>query len=322
VTVETGRYYDPLVLTADASDAGKPLREVLQRRLGISRRLLIKLKATEAGIVVNGRRARTSDRVSAGDRIELRIEREETTDILPQPMDLSIVYEDDHLLVVNKPAGLIVHPTTGHYSGTLANGIVYYWRERGEVSRFHPVHRLDGNTSGLVVVAKHAYAHQQLAEQMAEGRVEKRYRAYVFGHPPQQAGEVNAPIGRSAEDPHRRVVREDGAPSVTYYTVAASYPCGASALDLRLGTGRTHQIRVHMLHIGCPLIGDREYADETRLASPLAAALSGILTRQALHAVRLAFRHPVTGEEMRLTAELPEDLRTLEGVLQTWPHAN
>jgi len=315
------RYFDPVTLHVETADDGKLLREVLHRRLGLSRRLLVKLKRTDEGIAVNGRRARTSDCVAAGDRIELRIEREESAAILPQPMALDIVFEDEHLLVVNKPAGQIVHPTTGHYMGTLANGIVHYWRERGEKSRFHPVHRIDEHTSGLVVVAKHAYAHQQLSVQMTEGQVEKQYRAYVYGAPPERAGEVNAPIGRADDDPHRRVVRADGAPSLTYYEIAKAYGCGASALDIRLGTGRTHQIRVHMLHIGCPLIGDDYYLAAEHADSALSERLasnSGIIARQALHAIRLAFRHPVTGAPMRLEAALPEDLRTLEGALTAW----
>ncbi|WP_123041673.1 RluA family pseudouridine synthase [Cohnella candidum] len=324
MTSETGnRYYEPIALQAEASDDGRLLREVLQRRLGISRRLLVKLKSTEVGITVNGRRTRTNEAVAAGDLIELRIEREESPDILPQPMELDIVFEDDHLLVVNKPAGQIVHPTTGHYMGTLANGIVHYWKERGEKSRFHPVHRLDEWTSGLVVVAKHAFAHQQLAEQMTAGTVEKLYRAYVYGEPPERSGEVNAPIGRSSEDPHRRIVREDGAPSQTFYEVAESYACGgASALDIRLGTGRTHQIRVHMLHAGCPLIGDDYYSDAVWQASALSTSLKGVIGRQALHAIRLSFRHPVTGEPLKLNAALPADLRNLEGALRAWHKEN
>lgn len=310
------RYYSPLVHVADATDHGRQLRHVLQRHFGISRRQVVRLKSTEHGIMINGERARTGDLVTAGDRIELRIEREESPDILPQPMELDIILEDEHLLVVNKPAGQIVHPTTGHYLGTLANGIVHYWRERGERCRFHPVHRLDEFTSGLIVVAKHPYAHQQLSRQMTAGTVEKRYRAYVYGQPPRQTGEVNAPIDRSSDDPHRRVVREDGAPSLTFYEVAKSYPCGASALDIRLGTGRTHQIRVHMLHIGCPLIGDNYYTDDNWRESALAASLAGVIGRQALHARSLSFAHPITGELLRLEAALPEDLRNLEYTLE------
>jgi 23S rRNA pseudouridine1911/1915/1917 synthase len=309
------QYYSPLVHVADSMDEGRPLYRVLQRRFGISRRLLVRLKTTEEGITVNGRRARTIDPVSAGDRIELRIERQESPDILPEPMKLNIVFEDEHLLVVNKPAGQIVHPTTGHYLGTMANGIVHYWRERGEICRFHPVHRLDEFTSGLVVVAKHAYAHQQLSAQMAAGGVEKHYRAYVYGQPPENVGRVNAPINRSSVDSHRRVVRDDGAPSLTFYEVVECYPCGASVLDIRLGTGRTHQIRVHMLHIGCPLIGDDYYSDEEWKASPLAAELAGVIGRQALHAITLVFSHPITGEKLRLQAALPEDLLRLETTL-------
>lgn len=324
MTSETSnRYYEPIALRAEASDDGRLLREVLQRRLGISRRLLVKLKSTEVGITVNGRRTRTNEAVATGDLIELRIEREESPDILPQPMELDIVFEDDHLLIVNKPAGQIVHPTTGHYMGTLANGIVHYWKDRGEKSRFHPVHRLDEWTSGLVVVAKHAFAHQQLAEQMTAGTVEKLYRAYVYGEPPERCGEVNAPIGRSSEDPHRRIVREDGAPSQTFYEVAESYAFGgASALDIRLGTGRTHQIRVHMLHAGCPLIGDDYYSDAAWQASALSTSLKGVIARQALHAIRLSFRHPVTGEPLKLNAALPADLRNLEGALRAWHEEN
>lgn len=305
---------------AEPDDDGRQLREVLQRRLDISRRLLVKLKRTESGIVVNGRKARTNDRIAAGDRIELRIEREQSADILPQPMELDIVYEDDHLLVLNKPANRIVHPTTGHYLGTLANGIVHYWREKGEKARFHPVHRLDEHTSGLVVVAKHGFAHQQIAGQMADGTVEKLYRAYVFGSPPTPDGEVNAPIGRCSEEPHRRIVRPDGAHSLTYYETAERHACGATALDIRLATGRTHQIRVHMLHMGCPLLGDSYYTHVQWQASALAARLatSNVLNRQALHAIRLVFNHPVTGAALRLEAKLPDDLYNLERVLREW----
>jgi len=316
------RTYVRLTLEVGEDDHGRTLREVLRRRLGVSRRLLVKLKAEEMGIVRNGRRAWVSETVSAGDRIELRLPREQSEDILPQPMDLSIVFEDEHLLVVNKPPGLIVHPTLGHYAGTLANGVVHYWRERGEIAKFHPVHRLDEHTSGLVVVAKHAYAHQQLAEQMARGEFDKRYLAYVYGCPPQLSGTVDAPIGRSDAEPHRRVVRPDGAPSVTHYEVNEVFPCGATKLNIRLETGRTHQIRVHMLHIGCPLIGDDLYAGPDPQPAELARKIGNVIQRQALHASRLVFRHPVKDERLALEAELPEDLRELEGVLRSWQKEN
>ncbi|MCC3374870.1 RluA family pseudouridine synthase [Cohnella sp. REN36] len=319
MTERMNGYYAPLVHIADAQDEGRMLRDVLRSRLGVSRRLWVRLKTTEAGVTINGEKAYSSARLSIGDRIELRMSEEESDDILPQPMALDIVFEDEHLLVLNKPAGLIVHPTTGHYANTLANGVVHYWRERGERCRFRPVHRLDEDTSGLVVVAKHPYAHQQLSVQMMAGTVEKKYRAYVYGEPPASRGEVNAPIGRVPEDPHRRAVLADGQPSLTYYEVARTYACGASALDVRLGTGRTHQIRVHLGSVGCPLIGDDYYADPAWSSTELSDRLSGVVGRQALHAALLAFRHPVTDEPLTLVASLPDDLRALEAALTELP---
>ncbi|RUS45513.1 RluA family pseudouridine synthase [Cohnella sp. AR92] len=312
-------YYAPVVHIADEKDEGKMLRDVLRNRLGVSRRLFVKLKQSEEGLTINGEKAYPSFRLAVGDVVEFRMEQEMSDDILPQPIPLNIVFEDEHLLVLNKPAGIIVHPTTGHYANTLANGVVHYWREKGENCRFRPVHRLDQDTSGLVVIAKHPYAHQQLSVQMMEGTIEKRYRAYAYGRPPQESGEVNEPIGRVPTDPHRRAVLEDGAPSLTYYTVAEAYPCGASALDIKLGTGRTHQIRVHMGWIGCPLIGDTYYADPKWEATELASRLAGAIDRQALHASLLAFRHPITEERLELRAELPPDLRELERTLEELP---
>jgi len=318
MTENNGRtdYYAPIEFVAEASDEGRRLRDVLRKRIGISRRLMVRLKTSEEGLSVNGQKVWPNHTISEGDVISLRMEAESSETILPQPMDLDIVFEDDHLLVLNKSAGLIVHPTTGHYLNTLANGVMHYWQEKGEKIRFRPVHRLDEHTSGLVVVAKHPLAQQQLSSQMMEGTVRKEYRTYVYGRPPEMEGEINAPIGRQTEDPHRRIVREDGAPSLTYYRVSKIYSDQASAIDIRLGTGRTHQIRVHMTYIGCPIIGDGYYTDERWSESDLARRLAGTIDRQALHAYRLGFRHPVTGDEMLLEAALPEDMQRLERELE------
>ncbi|MFC4599623.1 RluA family pseudouridine synthase [Cohnella hongkongensis] len=305
-------YYAPIEFVAESADEGRTLRDVLRKRIGISRRLMVRLKTSEEGLSVNGHKVWPNHKIAEGDRISIRMEAESSETILPQPMKLDIVFEDEHLLVLNKPAGLIVHPTTGHYLNTLANGVMHYWQEKGERVRFRPVHRLDELTSGLVVVAKHSLAQQQLAAQMTEGSVVKEYRAYVYGRPPEPEGRIDAPIGRQTEDPHRRVVREDGAPSLTFYRVAECYGNQASAVDVRLGTGRTHQIRVHMTHIGCPIIGDGYYSEERWTESELGSRVAGIIGRQSLHACRLGFRHPVTGEEMRLEAALPEDMKLLE----------
>jgi 23S rRNA pseudouridine1911/1915/1917 synthase len=308
-------YYAPIEFVAEASDEGRGLRDVLRKRIGISRRLMVRLKTSEEGLSVNGQKVWPNHRISEGDIIRLRMETEVSETILPQPMDLDIVFEDDHLLVLNKPAGIIVHPTTGHYLNTLANGVMHYWQERGERIRFRPVHRLDENTSGLVIIAKHPLAQQQLSAQMMEGTVTKEYRTFVYGRPPEEEGEINAPIGRQTEDPHRRVVREDGAPSQTFYQVTAHYLDQASAVDIRLGTGRTHQIRVHMTSVGCPIIGDDYYSVEKWVKTELASKVTQVIQRQALHAVRLGFNHPVTGEEMKLEAAIPEDMKRLEQLL-------
>ncbi|NBD26579.1 RluA family pseudouridine synthase [Paenibacillus glycinis] len=349
MSVET-LYYTPLAVRVAEEDDGKTVRAVLERRLGVSRKLLSRLKLTEHGITVNGRRVYTNDRVAKDDLLELRMEQEESDDILPEPMALDIVYEDDDLLVVNKPPGLIVHPTHGHYTGTLANGVVRHWKERGERVRFRPIHRLDEETSGLVAIAKTAYVHQQLSEQLQSGEVDKRYRAYVYGCPAEPAATVNEPIDRDTDNPHLRVVTPDGYPSVTHYAVENIYGNGAAAkVNLKLETGRTHQIRVHMKHIGCPLIGDKLYGyagaaagdgmDANRPATGAAAeegaaarvtehagtdrsapAASGRLEagvdRQALHAAILSFTHPVTRERMTFEASLPDDLRRLESELE------
>lgn len=310
-------YYEPIAVVVSSEDDGKMVRNVLERRLGVSRKLLSRLKLTELGITVNGERVYTNDRIAVGDLVEIRMEQEESDDILPEPIALDIVYEDKYLLIVNKPPGLIVHPTQGHYTGTLANGVVHHWKSRGERVRFRPIHRLDEETSGLVAIAKNPYIHQQMSDQLQAGEVNKRYRAYVYGAPLAAAGTVNEPIDRDTDNPHLRVVREDGYPSVTHYEVEAVYGGGAAAkVRIKLETGRTHQIRVHMKHIGCPLIGDKLYGFAGEGAEGGSAALEAAVQRQALHAAILSFKHPMTGERMTFEAALPKDLQQLEAALR------
>ncbi|MFD0712447.1 RluA family pseudouridine synthase [Paenibacillus sp. GCM10027626] len=289
------------------------VRKVLERKLGVSRKLLSRLKLTERGITVNGERVYTSWKVREGDLIELRMEQEYSDDIQPEPMELDIVYEDRDLLVVNKPPGIVVHPTHGHYTGTLANGVVEYWRQRGEKVRFRPIHRLDEDTSGLVAIAKNPYIHQQLSEQLQAGKVFKAYLAYVYKVPDPAVGTIDAPIDRDPESPHIRIVTAGGYPSITHYETAAVYRQGAaSKVKLRLETGRTHQIRVHMKHSGCPLIGDQMYGFA---ADPLCGGipeLEAVVNRQALHAAVLGFTHPISRKWMEWEAALPEDLVRLE----------
>ncbi|MFD2613693.1 RluA family pseudouridine synthase [Paenibacillus gansuensis] len=301
-------YYSPLTYRVPPEDEGMLLRTVLHNRMLISRKLLSRLKLTECGIMLNGERVYITVKVKSGDLVEVRMEEEVSEDILPQDMPLDILYEDDHLLIVNKPAGVIVHPTHGHYTNTLANGIVSYWQRKGERVRFRPVHRLDQETSGVLAVAKNPYIHQHISEQMIAGGVDKLYLAAVYGHPPEELGTVDAPIDRDTDNPHLRVVREDGYEAVTHYETVRKYG-PTSLVRLRLETGRTHQIRVHMKHIGCPLIGDKMYTSE-RFAE-ITETMAKRIDRHALHAEQLSFVHPISGDRKIFKAPLPSDLEKL-----------
>jgi 23S rRNA pseudouridine1911/1915/1917 synthase len=359
-------YYPPITYRVPPDEDGWLLKTILQKRMDISRKLLSRLKMTDLGITLNGERVYISVKVSSGDRVEIRMEEETSEDILPQPIPFEILYEDGHLLVVNKAAGIIVHPTHGHYTETLANGVVHYWAEKGERVRFRPVHRLDQETSGVLVIAKNPYSHQHISEQMIAGTVDKRYAAFVHGVPAVQSGDIDGPIDRDPLEPHRRIVTPDGYPSLTRYEVKEVYPRAASRVELKLESGRTHQIRVHMSSIGCPLIGDGMYrhplyargqaasglvppgsgereaglvlpggetqearltlpggeSKEAELSSVEAAQLAEIaeldasIPRQALHAVRLSFRHPVTHADLVFEAPLPPDMAQLQAKLR------
>lgn len=174
-------YYPPITYIVPQSEDGWLLKTILQKRMDVSRKLLSRLKMTEQGIMLNGERVYISVKVAGGDRVEIRMEQETSVDILPQDIPFDILYEDEHLLVVNKAAGIIVHPTHGHYTDTLANGVVHYWAAKGEQYRFRPVHRLDQETSGVLVIAKNPYSHQHISEQMIAGTVDKRYAALCTG---------------------------------------------------------------------------------------------------------------------------------------------
>lgn len=313
-------YYSPIAYNVQEAENGWLLKTVLQRRLGVSRKLMSRLKLTEQGIMLNGERVYISEKVKAGDLVEIRLEKETSEDILPQPIPFEILYEDDALLIVNKEPGIIVHPTHGHYTDTLANGVVYYWQEKGEQFRFRPVHRLDQETSGVLAIAKNAYVHQHISEQMIAGSVTKAYCALVHGAVQPVSGEIRGPIDRDPLAPHRRIVTPNGYPALTFYTVEENYRTG-SLVKIRLGTGRTHQIRVHMSSLGHPLIGDKMYGDhrmETLSGSEYNAALQleASIARQALHAEKLGFIHPLSGRPMEFIAPLPGDMEKLREQLR------
>jgi 23S rRNA pseudouridine1911/1915/1917 synthase len=285
-----------------AEEDGQMLKQVLKNRFRFSRRLMNKLKMNRL-VTVNGEVIWYTARVRKGDRIEIRMPEDETEHIPPQPVEFRVVYEDQDLIVIDKPPGLVVHPTRGHRDGTLANGLMHYWAERGERHTMRPVTRLDRDTSGLMAVAKHAYTHWFLVEQMMKKRYEREYLAVARGVPEPLAGTIDTPIGLDPESRIYRVMPEEegGYPSVTHYEVLERFP-DASLIRLRLETGRTHQIRVHLSSIGHPLIGDPQYGsgDDEQL-----------IGRQALHAARLRLFHPRLREWMELESQLPEDMMLL-----------
>ena len=247
-----------------------------------------------------------------------------------EPIALDVVFEDDHLIVIDKPAGLVVHPAAGHETGTLVNALLAHCGDSlsgiGGVRRPGIVHRLDKDTSGLMVVAKTDKAHHALSRLFADhGRTKpftRGYRAFVWGAPQRAAGIVDAPLGRHAQHREKMAVvsPETGRHAVTHWATLASFAGGVAAeIECRLETGRTHQIRVHMAHIGHPLMGDRTYASgfrtKDRLLEPEARAALDILGRQALHAATLGFPHPVSKEQMLFESALPPDLARLHAAL-------
>lgn len=315
-------YYDPISYVVTEKEDGWLLKTVLQRRLGVSRKLLSRIKLTERGVLLNGTRVYISVPVKIGDLVSISLEQETSEDILPQPIPFDIVFEDESLLIVNKAPGIIVHPTHGHYTETLANGVVHYWKEQGKQYRFRPVHRLDQETSGLIAIAKNAYIHQHISEQLIAGTVTKKYTALVHGCPMVSEGIIDGPIDRDPEQPHRRVVTPTGYSALTSYKVIDCYGKG-SLVELRLGTGRTHQIRVHMTSIGHPLIGDKMYTMEhvpkmggEKFSSHDDDPMKDWIARQALHASELGFEHPLTGQELLYIAPLPADMEKLRQRLE------
>lgn len=249
-------------------------------------------------------------KIYGGESLTIRVDQiltdAEAGQFLPEAMDLPIVYEDAHILVINKPPGLVVHPAAGNWQGTLLNGLLAYDPVFAHLPRAGIVHRLDKDTSGLMVVAKTLAAHTHLIRQLQARSVKRLYRAIVCGVP-KLDGAVNAPIGRDPRQRTRMAVTSQGKEAITHYRLLEVFP-GCSLVECALETGRTHQIRVHMAHLGHPLVGDETYLGGRRHPLPEPAAHFG---RQALHARQLGLIHPETGEPMRWTAQVPADMAQL-----------
>ena len=300
-----------LTLTAAAADAGQRLDKFLAGRLPeLSRaRLQALLEAGEVardGVVIT----EASSRVKPGQEFALSLPEPVAATPEPEAIPLDVLYEDAHLLVLDKPAGLVVHPAPGHARGTLVNALLAHCAGSlsgiGGVSRPGIVHRLDKDASGLMVVAKDDQAHVRLAAQFSVHTIERGYTAIVWGRPPQAAGAIDRPIGRDPRDRKRMAVVEGGKRALTHYRLEAAAGGLASRLKLVLGTGRTHQIRVHLGALGLGIVGDPIYRPRRRISpSPaLAGQLAGFC-RLALHAERLGFEHPITGAKVHLERPAP-----------------
>lgn len=272
-----------------------PLKDFLRRYAGISLSLWRKIKHTGT-VSVNGLQVTLPVNVQSGDVVGLTWQQE--SNLLPVAMPLSIIYEDSYLLVINKPPGLLVHPTTQEHTLSLANGVLAYYQQQNIACSFHPVHRLDRNTSGLILIAKFPHIQHMLSSANLKS-IQRIYWALASGNMEQQQGIIDAPIGRSKDSIIQRTIDPDGQAAITAYKVLQNFPLGC-LLELQLFTGRTHQIRVHLSSLGHPLWGDDLYGGSTAL-----------IQRHALHSYRMTFKHPVTGQILDLTTPLPEDMYNL-----------
>ncbi len=303
-------------LVVPADDEGARLDAWLAGHLELSRTRIARLVAEER-VLLNGSVPRKAEPVQAGDEVVVRVPAPAPTALEPEDLPLEIVREDEHLLVVNKAAGMVVHPAPGHRTGTLVHALLHHVRDLSGIGgELRPgiVHRLDRDTSGLLVVAKSDEAHQGLADLLRRRKMRRLYLAVAWGHLDAPMLRVDEPIGRHPSDRTRMAVIQGGRRAVTHLRVRERWS-GAELLDAGLETGRTHQIRVHLHHLGHPVVGDQTYGPgwERGIAGPnrhWAAGLARRAPRQLLHARLLAFTHPITGESIRLEAPLPDDFRT------------
>lgn len=288
-------------LTVSPEEAGVRIDKYLAEQLpDITRSYLQKL-LKDGSVQMNGKPVKTSTKTAAGAVIELTIPDPEEPEILPEDIPLDILYEDSDVILINKPKDMVVHPAAGHYTGTLVNALMYHCK--GDLSGINGVlrpgivHRIDKDTTGVLIVCKNDKAHNALAEQLKEHSITRKYRAIVCGNLKEDEGTVDAPLGRHPQDRKKMaIVRTGGKRAVTHYRVLERFG-NYTYIECQLETGRTHQIRVHMASLGHPLLGDEVYG---RVKSPFK------LEGQTLHAMVLGFIHPTTGEYMEFEAPLPE----------------
>lgn len=297
-------------LTAATEHAGVRLDAFLSADGALTRSQAARLIA-EGRVRVNGKPAAKSARLSGGETVTVDIPQLRETALTPQDIPLDVVYEDDDVIVVNKPTGLVVHPAPGHPDGTLVNALLHHCGDSlsgiGGEKRPGIVHRIDRDTSGLIIAAKNDAAHLALSAQLKDHSLSRTYECLVTGNMKQDSGTVDAPIGRSSADRKKMAVVPTGRRAVTHWEVVARYP-GVTHLRCRLETGRTHQIRVHMAYIGHPILGDTVYGAKKPVPG---------LTGQCLHAAGLRFVHPRTGEPVELHCPLPPEFTAMLQKLQS-----
>jgi 23S rRNA pseudouridine1911/1915/1917 synthase len=307
-------------IIVEESDAGRRLDTVVAARLSDCSRSLAASLIANQNILVDQQPKKPGYRIKSGDRIEGHIAAPEPVDYKPEPIPLHILYQDRHIIVINKQPGMVVHPAPGHSSGTLVNALLFHCPDLGAIGgEIRPgiVHRLDKDTTGTMVVAKSAEAHEKLAQQFKARKVEKKYLALVYGEVPSETGEIKLPIGRHPVDRKRMsTTTRKGRAAETAWKVRERYP-GTTLLELTLKTGRTHQIRVHCTAMGHPIVGDPVYysrkwlKDINRLYSGASSSMTAQLKavpRQMLHAWSLGFIHPHSGKGMMFESPIPTDM--------------
>lgn len=281
-------------------DGYNTVKDVLQKEFCLVAHDISRAKYRENGIMLDGVRVFVNHPVMPGQHIMVNLEDTPSGKIVPAPGKLDIIYEDDDLIALNKPAGIVVHPSHGHYSDSLGNILAWYFSSHGEDHEIRSIGRLDRDTSGLILFGKNRTAVSRLVEQASDNTRSKHYLALASGIFEKSSDIIDAPIGRTESGNVKRIVREDGDPAKTYYEVIKQYDDFA-LIGLKLYTGRTHQIRVHMSYAGHPLLGDSLYGSGAR----------GNLSRAALHSDRIEFLQPFTGEKISLEAPVPEDMLSL-----------
>ncbi|GBG97332.1 RluA family pseudouridine synthase [Lactococcus termiticola] len=295
-------------ISINKENAGLRLDKAVANMSEVSRTLINDL-IKEGKILVNGEQKKAKYAVKENDQIDYELPEVEVLDIQAEDIPLDIVYQDADVAVVNKPQGMVVHPSAGHASGTLVNALMYQVKDLSSINgviRPGIVHRIDKDTSGLLMIAKNDMAHEALACQLKAKSNQRRYLAIVHGNLPNDKGTIEAPIGRNKKDRKKQAVVADGKPAITHFEVLERFESGYNLVALQLETGRTHQIRVHMAYIGHPLAGDPLYGPRKTL-TPNAG--------QFLHAETLGFVHPSTGEEMAFQVDVPEIFeKQLEGL--------